>query len=76
MFVELPDVGAELEQGDEAAVVESVKAASDVFAPVSGEVVEVNDDLDDEPGLVNEDAHGRRLALQAQARRRRRARRR
>ncbi len=59
VFVELPAVGAELAKGDSAAVVESVKAASDVFAPVSGEVVEVNADVDAQPGLINEDAMGR-----------------
>ena len=56
VFVELPDVGTELSQGDDAAVVESVKAASDVYAAVSGEVVEVNEALEDEPGLVNSSA--------------------
>ena len=59
VFVELPAVGAALAKGDSAAVVESVKAASDVFAPVSGEVVEVNKDVDAQPGLINEDATGR-----------------
>ena len=59
VFVELPAVGAELARGDSAAVVESVKAASDVFAPVSGEVIEVNKDVDAEPGLINQDAMGR-----------------
>jgi glycine cleavage system H protein len=53
VFVELPEVGAELGQGDDAAVVESVKAASDVYAPVSGTVIEGNEALDEEPGLVN-----------------------
>ncbi len=59
VFVELPAVGAELAKGDSAAVVESVKAASDVFAPVSGEVVEVNKEVDAQPALINEDAMGR-----------------
>jgi glycine cleavage system H protein len=59
VFVELPAVGAKLAKGASAAVVESVKAASDVFAPVSGEVVEVNKDVDAEPGLINQDAMGR-----------------
>jgi glycine cleavage system H protein len=59
VFVELPAVGAKLAKGDSAAVVESVKAASDVFAPVSGEVIEVNTDVDAQPGLINEDAMGR-----------------
>ena len=59
VFVELPAVGAKFDKGDGAAVVESVKAASDVFAPVSGEVVAVNGDVDAEPGLINQDALGR-----------------
>ena len=59
VFVELPILGAKLAKGDSAAVVESVKAASDVFAPLSGEVVEVNKDVDAQPGLINEDAMGR-----------------
>lgn len=58
VFVELPDVGAELAQGDDAAVVESVKAASEVYAPLSGEVVAVNGALEDAPSTVNEDAMG------------------
>ncbi|MBX7527689.1 glycine cleavage system protein GcvH [Qipengyuania vesicularis] len=53
VFVELPDVGTMVEKGKDAAVVESVKAASDVYAPLSGEVVEVNDGLEDDPALVN-----------------------
>lgn len=53
VFVELPEVGAMVEKGKDAAVVESVKAASDVYAPLSGEVVEVNENLDDDPALVN-----------------------
>ncbi len=56
VFVETPEIGAELSQGDDAAVVESVKAASDVYAAVSGTVVEVNDALEDEPALVNSSA--------------------
>ncbi len=59
VFVELPAVGKKVKQGDEAAVVESVKAASEVYAPVSGEVTEVNSTLADTPALVNEDAEGR-----------------
>ncbi|MDJ0684438.1 MAG: glycine cleavage system protein GcvH [Alphaproteobacteria bacterium] len=58
VFVELPEVGAELESGGEAGVVESVKAASEVYAPVSGEVVEINDSLESTPELVNDDAEG------------------
>lgn len=54
VFVELPEVGRTVKQGGEAAVVESVKAASDVYAPISGEVVEVNTALPDAPATVNE----------------------
>jgi glycine cleavage system H protein len=59
VFVELPGVGKTVKKGDEAAVVESVKAASEIYAPVSGEVVEVNSDLEASPGTVNEDPAGR-----------------
>jgi glycine cleavage system H protein len=59
VFVEVPDVGAKVEAGKEAAVVESVKAASDIYAPVSGEVIEANADLSANPALVNEDAQGK-----------------
>ena len=58
VFVDVPEEGKELTKGDEAAVVESVKAASDVYAPASGTVLESNDDLADTPGLVNEDPEG------------------
>ena len=58
VYVELPEVGKKLEKGGDAAVVESVKAASEVFAPIAGEVVAVNDSLTDQPGKVNEDAEG------------------
>ncbi len=58
VFVELPEAGRELEQGKEAAVVESVKAASDVYAPVSGTVIEANQALVDDPSKVNGDAEG------------------
>ena len=58
VFVELPDVGKKIAAGGEAAVVESVKAASEVFAPVAGEVVEVNQSLSDSPATVNEAAEG------------------
>lgn len=58
VFVDLPEVGKVFDQGDDAAVVESVKAASEVFAPVGGEVIEVNEALGDNPALVNEDAEG------------------
>ena len=53
VFVELPEVGKVLSQGDEAAVVESVKAAAEIYAPVDGEVVAVNEALNENPGLVN-----------------------
>ena len=56
VYVELPEVGAEMTQGAEAAVVESVKAASEIYAPVGGEVTEVNQNLADNPGTVNTDA--------------------
>jgi glycine cleavage system H protein len=56
VFVELPKVGKKVEKGKEAAVVESVKAASDVYAPVTGEVIEVNKDLEGDPGMVNREA--------------------
>lgn len=58
VFVELPAVGDEIEAGTACAVVESVKAASDVYAPVSGKVVEVNAALADKPETINEDAYG------------------
>jgi glycine cleavage system H protein len=59
VYVELPAVGKTLDKGAEAAVVESVKAASEVYAPVSGEVVEVNGDLEGAPGAINEDPAGK-----------------
>ena len=58
VFVELPEEGSVLEAGDQCAVVESVKAASDVYAPISGEIIAVNASLEDEPELVNADAFG------------------
>ncbi len=58
VFVDLPDVGTELEQGDDGVVVESVKAASDVYAPVSGSITQVNEKLAAESGLVNAGAEG------------------
>ena len=58
VFVELPEVGRRLAKGEQAAVVESVKAASEVYAPVGGEVTEVNSALEDKPELVNQDAEG------------------
>ena len=59
VFVELPEIGKSFAAGDEAAVVESVKAASEVYAPASGEVIAVNDALADAPATVNEDAEGK-----------------
>jgi glycine cleavage system H protein len=59
VFAEAPPIGKALKRGDPAAVVESVKAASDVFAPASGEVVAVNSEVESKPGLINEDALGR-----------------
>ena len=58
VFVELPEVETQVTKGDDVVVIESVKAASDIVAPVDGEIVEVNDDLADNPGLVNEDPTG------------------
>ncbi len=52
-FVELPDVGRDVEAGDEVAVLESVKAASDIYAPIAGEIVAVNMDLEDTPEMIN-----------------------
>ena len=59
VFVELPAVGRAVDAGDPTAVVESVKAASDIYAPVSGEVVEVNPDVEADPSLVNTDPYGK-----------------
>jgi glycine cleavage system H protein len=59
VFVELPTVGADLARGDEAAVVESVKAASEIYSPVSGKVLTINDDLNGDPSLVNADSVGK-----------------
>jgi len=58
VFAEVPDAGRQLSKGQEAAVVESVKAASDVYAPVSGEVIEGNQAVADDPALVNSDPEG------------------
>lgn len=55
VFVELPEVGTEVAKGDEVVVIESVKAASDILAPLDGEIVEINEALADAPGQVNED---------------------
>jgi glycine cleavage system H protein len=59
VFVEVPEAGRQAKQGDAVAVVESVKAASDVFSPVSGEVIEGNAEIGAQPALVNEDAQGK-----------------
>ena len=58
VFVELPQPGDEIDRGDSCAVVESVKAASDIYAPLTGEVVAVNEELEDDPGIINNDAYG------------------
>ena len=58
VFVELPEPGAHIDAGDEAGVVESVKAASDIYAPVSGEIIEVNEALQGSPELANSDPYG------------------
>nr|WP_136251805.1 glycine cleavage system protein GcvH [Ningiella ruwaisensis] len=58
VFVDLPDVGDAVAQADDCAVAESVKAASDIYAPITGEVVEINEQLEDSPELVNSDPYG------------------
>ncbi|GAV20079.1 glycine cleavage system H protein [Mariprofundus micogutta] len=58
VFVELPEIGREVNAGEAYAVVESVKAVSDVYAPVAGEVIEINEELEGEPEKVNTDAYG------------------
>ena len=58
VFVELPEVGIEVSKDDEVVVIESVKAASDILAPLDGEIIEVNDPLTKDPGKVNEDPEG------------------
>ncbi|QEQ98088.1 glycine cleavage system protein GcvH [Neptunomonas concharum] len=58
VFVELPEVGSDVSAGDDAGVVESVKAASDIYAPVSGEVIEINESLEDAPEQANSDPYG------------------
>jgi len=58
VFIDLPDVGDEVTAGEDCAVGESVKAASDIYAPISGEIVAINEELDDSPELVNSDAFG------------------
>ncbi len=59
VFVELPALGRSVDAGDPTAVVESVKAASDIYAPISGEIVEVNPEVEGDPSLVNSDPYGR-----------------
>lgn len=59
VYVETPEVGSQVTAGEQAGVVESVKTASDIHAPVSGTVVEVNTDLEDDPDFVNEDPYGK-----------------
>jgi glycine cleavage system H protein len=58
VFVELPEVGDEVDAGEDCAVAESVKAASDIYSPISGEIVAINEDLEDAPETVNNDAYG------------------
>ena len=58
VFVELPEVGSSVSAGDAVGVIESVKAASDTYAPLSGEIVEVNEELEDSPERINDDAYG------------------
>lgn len=58
VYVELPSIGTHVNSGEECAVIESVKAASDIYCPVSGEIIAINDALQDMPGLVNDDPYG------------------
>ncbi|CAK1752925.1 glycine cleavage system protein GcvH [Vibrio crassostreae] len=57
VFVDLPDNGDEIEAGESFSLVESVKAASDIYAPISGEIVEINEELEDSPELINEESY-------------------
>mgnify|MGYP000042568150 CR=1 FL=1 len=66
VYIELPEVGDEIAKGEQFGVVESVKAAADVYAPMSGEVVAINEALEDQPELVNEDAFGEGWLLKIQ----------
>lgn len=59
VFVDLPQIGRKVSAGDQVAVIESVKAASDIYAPVSGEITEVNEALNSEPALINTDPYGK-----------------
>ncbi len=67
VFVELPPVGKTVDAGDPTAVVESVKAASDIYAPLGGEIVEVNPDVEADPALVNTDPYGKGWLFKVQA---------
>tara|TARA_R110000868_G_scaffold406877_1_gene687656 strand:+ start:194 stop:583 length:390 start_codon:yes stop_codon:yes gene_type:complete len=67
VFVDLPDVGDAVVTGDDCAVAESVKAASDIYAPITGEVIEVNSQLENSPELVNSDAFGEGWMFKIQA---------
>ena len=67
IFVELPKIGRKIEKGDDIAVVESVKTASDILAPVDGEIIEVNNVLSDKPELINEDPFGEGWILKVKA---------
>lgn len=58
VFVELPEIGANVAAGDDVAVAESVKAASDIYAPIAGEIIAINDELEDAPETVNNDPYG------------------
>ena len=75
VFVELPAVGRTVDAGDPTAVVESVKAASDIYAPVGGEVVEVNPEVEADPSLVNTDPYGKGWIFKLRVKNRRRGRR-
>lgn len=63
VYVELPEVGAEIAKDENLGVVESVKAASDIIMPVSGEILEINEDLEDDPELINQDAYENYLVM-------------
>lgn len=58
VFIELPDIGSQVDAGDDCAVAESVKAASDIYSPLTGEIISVNEDLTDSPDRVNHDPYG------------------
>jgi glycine cleavage system H protein len=63
VFVELPETDAEVSAGDELCAIESVKAASDIYSPVSGKIIEVNEELEDDAGLLNEDPYANWIAV-------------